>query len=127
MGFNAMVRRMVRVAAFAAIVVLLAQAACMIGLPSVATAQGGALVESGCHESAPPAPDSPKSEHICCSGEHSPDALLSAAVTPVPLGIAEHFSIRTFFLSPFASPFAPSSADISASFSGPPGLLALRI
>jgi len=127
MGFNAMVRRMVRVAAFAAIVVLLAQAACMIGLPSVATAQIGALVESGCHESAPSTPDSPKSEHICCSGEHSPDALLSAAVTPVPLDIAEHFSIRTFFVSPFASPFAPSSADISASFSGPPGLLALRI
>jgi hypothetical protein len=123
MGFSAMVRWSVRVAAFAAIVVLLAQAACMIGLPSVATAQIGAPVESGCHESAPSAPDSPKSEHICCSGEHSPDALLSAPETPVPLGIAEHFSVRAFVLSSFV----PSSADISASFSGPPGLLALRI
>jgi hypothetical protein len=122
MGFSAMVRWSVRVAAFAAIVVLLAQAACMIGLPSVAT-QIGTPGESGCHESAPSTPDSPKSEHICCSGEHSPDALLSAAVTPVPLGIAEHFSIRTFVLNLVA----PSSADISASFSGPPGLLALRV
>jgi hypothetical protein len=123
MGFNAMVRKLVRVAAFAAMLVLLAQAACMIGLPSVATAQIGAPVESGCHESAPSTPDSPKSEHICCSGEHSPDALLNAAVTPVPLGIAEHFSIPTFVLSSFD----PSSADISASFSGPPGVFALRI
>jgi hypothetical protein len=123
MGFSAMVRKLVRVAAFAAMTTLLAQAACTISLPSFATGQIESPGESGCHESAPSTPDSPKSEHICCSGEHSPDALLSAAVTPVPLGIAEHFSIRTFVLNLVA----PSSADISASFSGPPGLLALRI
>jgi hypothetical protein len=123
MGFSAMVRRMVRVAAFAAMVVLLAQAACMIGLPSAATALIESPSESGCHESTPSTPNNPHSEHTCCSGEYSPDALLSAAVTPVPLGLAEHFSVRTFVLSSFV----PFSADISASFSGPPGLLALRI
>jgi len=123
MGFSAMVRRMVRVAAFAAMVVLLAQAACTIGLPSVPAVQIGAPGATGCHESAPPPPNTPHSEHICCSGEHSPDALLSAAVTPVPLGLSEDFSIPTFVLSSFV----PSSADISASFSGPPGPLALRI
>jgi hypothetical protein len=123
MGFSAMVRRTGRVAAFAAMVVLLAQAACMIGLPSVATAQIESPGGSDCHESAPSMPHSPNSEHFCCNGNHSPEALLSAPETPLPLGLAAHFSIRTFVLSSFVH----SSADISASFSGPPGLLALRI
>jgi hypothetical protein len=123
MGFSAMVRRMVRVAAFAAMVVLLAQAACTIGLPSVPAVQIEAPGATGCHESAPSTPNTPHSEHICCSGDHSFDALLSAPETPVPLGFAEHFSVPTFVLSFFV----PSSADISAFLSGPPGPLALRI
>ena len=123
MGFSAIFRWSVKIAVFAALTTLLVQAACAIGLPSLVTVQIGAPIESGCHESAPSTPHSPKSEQICCSGSHSPEALLCAPQTPVPLGLAEHFSIQTFVLSSFI----PSSADISASFSGPPGLLALRI
>jgi len=84
MGIRSMVQSMVRVAAFTAVAALLLQVSCIASLPAVSTVvetQG----DSGCHESAPPTPNAPDSSHICCSGDHSPDALLSATVAPVPL------------------------------------------
>jgi hypothetical protein len=101
---------------------LLLQISCMAGLPAVTTLQIETHGDAGCHESAP-APNAPDSSHICCSGDHSPDALLTAVITPVPLvsdpGVLDLSLALRFFASP--------SADFLASFSPPHRVLALRI
>jgi hypothetical protein len=112
-----------RVAAFAAVAALLLQVSCLASLPAVSTVQVETHGDSGCHESAPPTPDTPDPSHICCSGDHSPDALLSAVVTPASIasdGRAVELTSPLRF-------FAPSFADFSASFSPPHGSFALRI
>jgi len=115
-----------RVAAFAAVAALLFQVSCLASLPAVSTVQVETHGDSGCHESAPPTPDTPDtpdSSHICCGGDHSPDALLSAVVTPATMasdGRAVELTSPLRF-------FTPSSADFSASFSPPHGSFALRI
>src|SRR6476646_4256320 len=123
MGIRSMVQFAVRVAAFAAVAALLLQISCMAGLPTVTTVQIETHGDAGCHESAPSAPNAPDSSHICCSGDHSPDALLSAVITPVPLvsdpGVLD-LSLALRF-------FASSSADFLASFSPPHRVFALRI
>jgi len=122
MGIRSMVQSMARVAAFAAIAALLLQVSCMPDLPAVSV-QNATQSDSGCHESAPPTPNAPDSSHICCSGDHSPGALLSAIVTPVPIasdGRAVELTSPLRF-------FAPSFTDFLASFSPPHGFLALRI
>jgi hypothetical protein len=111
-----------RVAAFAAIGALLFQVACTIAPPASATVQLDELGGFGCHESSPARPDTPDSRHICCSGDHSPDAILSAAV-PVPSpAFAEVLSLPIFVLNAFVP-----ATEASIPFSHPPGLLALRI
>jgi len=124
MGIRSMVQFAVRVAAFAAAAALSLQISCMSGLPEATTAQIETHSDSGCHESAPSAPNAPGSKHICCSGDHSPDALLSAIVTATPLISDVGASDLTSALRS-----APSSisADFPASFSPPHGLLVLRI
>jgi hypothetical protein len=123
MGIRSMVQFTVRVAAFAAVAALLLQISCMAGLPAVTTVQGETHGDPGCHESAPPTPNTPDSSHICCSGDHSPDALLTAVITPVPLVSDPDVLDLSLTLRFFAS----SSADFLASFSPPHGAFALRI
>jgi hypothetical protein len=125
MGIRSMVQFAVRVAAFTAVLALLLQISCMSGVTAIttATAQVKTHGDSGCHESAPPTPNAPDSSHICCSGDHSPDALLSATVAPVPLISdvgASHLTL------PLPS-LAIASIDFPASCSPPHGLLPLRI
>ena len=120
-GFSAMVLLGMRVAAVVAMAALLLQASCKVGpIPTVQMELSG---DSGCHESAPSMPPASNPDHICCSGDHSPDALLSAAATPAPPAVAEHLSISILVSNSSVS----SSADTSIPFSPPPGLLALRI
>jgi hypothetical protein len=124
MGIRTMVQFTVRVAAFAAAAALLLQISCMSGLPPATIAQLGTHSDSGCHESAPSAPHAPDSGHNCCSGDHSPDALLSTVVTAVPLisdlGSSDLTSpLRSFALSSTSTGFLD--------FSPPHGLLPLRI
>jgi len=123
MGIHSMVQSTVRVAAFAAVAALLLQVSCLASPPAASTVQVETHGDSGCHESEPRAPNTPDSGHICCSGDHSPDALLSAVVTPAPMasdGRAVELTSPLCF-------FAPSSTDFPASFSPPHGLLGLRI
>jgi len=119
-----MVQFVVRVAAFAAVAALLLQISCTIGQPKSADLQLETQNDSGCHEHAPPAPNTPDSSHICCSGDHSPDALLSAFVTPAPLisdmGASDQTSARHSFAA------FSTSIDFPA-LSPPQGLLPLRI
>jgi hypothetical protein len=123
MGIRSMVQFTVRVAAFAAVAALLLQISCISGLPAVTTAQIGTHDDSGCHESAPSTPNTPDSSHVCCSGDHSPDALLSAIATPSPLMLNGAFD----GLTPALHSLTPASTDFSASFSPPHGPLSLRI
>jgi hypothetical protein len=120
MGIGSMVQFTVRVAAFVAVAALLLQVSCMVVPPAVPIETAGGF---GCHESVPPTPTAPDSSHICCSGDHSPDALLSANVTPAPLIADGRFLVLPLALHSFAS----FSADFSASFSPPHKPLALRI
>ena len=124
-GLSSMVRCTVRVAAFLAIAALLLQASCVVGPSAFATVQTEIPGGSRCHESAPSAPHAPvpASEHICCSGDHSPDALLSADVTPAPPLLAEALLLPISVLKATES----LATDLSIYFSHPPGLLALRI
>lgn len=123
MGIRSMVQFAVKVAAFAAVAALLLQVSCTVAPPTFAKAQIGTHSDSGCHESAPPTPNTPDSGHICCSGDHSPDALLSAPVTPAPLALDGAF----LSLTPALHSLAPASTDFSASFSPPHRPLSLRI
>jgi len=125
MGIRSMVQFTVRVAAFAAVMGLLLQVSCTVGLPAAMNGQLETHSDSGCHESAPPIPNAPASGHICCSGDHSPDALLSAFVTPAPLISDVGASDPTSPSHSFAS--SSISTDFPASFSPRHGLLALRI
>jgi len=123
MGIRSMVQFTVRVAAFAAVAALLLQVSCTVGLQEVAHVQLETHSDSGCHESAPPMPNTPDSSHICCSGDHSPDALLSAVVTSAPL------PLNRCTLDPTSASwyFVPFSTDVPVSFSPPHGSFALRI
>src|ERR1044071_3161271 len=86
MGIHAMVRFTARVAALAAVAALLLQAACTMGPASVTLVEAAAPGGSGCHEPVPAAPSTPDQGHICCSGDHSPDALLTATyMTVLPM------------------------------------------
>lgn len=122
MGIRSMVQFAVRVAAFAAVVALLLQISCTVAPPAFANAGIGTHGDSGCHESAPATPNAPDSGHICCGGDHSPDALLSTIVTPAPL-VDGGFE----GLTPALHSLTPASTDFSASFSPPHGPLSLRI
>src|SRR5579864_2600869 len=124
MGIRSMVQFTVRVAAFTAVAALLLQISCMASLPAATTVQIETHGDSGCHESAPPTPNTPDSSHICCSGNHSPDALLSAFVTHAPMALDRGVIGLT---SAFASFSFSSSADFPVSFSPPHGLFTLRI
>ncbi len=123
MEIRSMVQFAVRVAAFAAVAALLLQISCTVAPPIFKNAQIGTHDDSGCHESAPLTPNTPDSSHICCSGNHSPDALLNAIVTPSPLVLDGAFE----GLTPAFRSFAPASTDFPASFSPPQGPLSLRI
>jgi hypothetical protein len=123
MGIRSMVQFAVRVAAFIAVLALLLQISCMSGVTAIMTTQVETHGDSGCHEHAP-TPKAPDSSHICCSGDHSPDALLSAFVTPAPLISDVGASDLTSALRSFAT--SSTSSDFPA-FSPPHGLLALRI
>ena len=124
MGIRSMVQFAVRVAAFAAVAALLLQASCTIGNSTLTNAQTETQGGSGCHESAPPTHNAPDSRHICCSGDHSSDALLSATATSAPL------VLDGGFLSPTTSAlpsFALASIDFPTLFSPPYRPLSLRI
>jgi hypothetical protein len=124
MGIRSMVQFTVRVAAFAAVAALLLQVSCTVGLQEVAHVQLETHSDSGCHESAPPMPNTPDSSHICCSGDHSPDALLSTVVTPPPLAS----DAGAPDLTSASRSFTDSSSFIDfPAFSPPYGLLPLRI
>lgn len=123
MGIRSMVQFAVRVAAFAAVAALLMQVSCMAGLPALTNMQIETHGDSGCHESAPSTPNAPDSSHICCSGDHSPDALLSAFITPAPMVLDRGFVSLTSASRSFAS----ASIYIPASFSPPYKPLSLRI
>jgi hypothetical protein len=123
MGFSLMVRWLVRVVAFVAIACLPLQAACTIDLPQLTSAQIETHGDIACHESAPSTPNAPDPSHICCSGDHPSDALLSATVMSAPLILVKHLPIPIFEVSASMT----SSADRFTSFSRPPGSLTLRI
>jgi len=123
MGIRSMIQFAVRVAAFAAVAALLLQVSCAVAPPIFANAQTGTHSDSGCHESAPSTPNTPDSSHICCGGDHSPDALLSTIVTPAPLVLDGAFG----GLTPALHSLTPASTDFSASFSPPREPLPLRI
>ncbi len=123
MGVRSMVQSTVRVAAFAAVAALLLQVSCTIRTSALTNMQIETHDDSGCHESTTPTPNTPDSNHICCSGDHSPDALLNAFVTPAPLVSDGHVVELT---SPVRF-FTRSSTDFPASFSPPHGLLSIRI
>jgi hypothetical protein len=80
-------------------------------------------VGTGCHDPAPATPSAPNSGHICCNGTHSPEALLSVAVMPVPLATAGLVR-NSLFDSRVRT---PHPAETAPPVSGPPGSLALRI
>src|SRR5579864_1285071 len=123
MGIRSMVQFTVRVAAFAAVAALLLQVSCTVGLPTATNVQLETHNDSECHEPAPPARNTPDSSHICCSGHHSPDALLNSVVTHSPL-VSHGRAVEQTSPLRFC---APSSTDFHASFSPPHGPLALRI
>jgi hypothetical protein len=121
MGIRSMIQFTGRVAAFAVVTALLLQISCTIGLPANLQLEGQG--DTGCHESAPPTPNTPDSSHVCCSGDHSPEALLSAFVTHAPMVSDPGMLDLTLALRFFASP----SAGFLASFSPPHQALTLRI
>ena len=123
MGIRSMVQSMVRVAAFAAVAALLLQVSCLASLPAVSTVQVETHGDSGCHESAPPTQNAPDPSHVCCSGDHSPDVLLSASVMSVPLALEE----TSLSLNSALPSFAPASIHFPSSVSPPHRPLSLRI
>jgi len=123
MGIGSMVRLTGRVAVFVAVAALLFQASCTVALTSIANVEPAFNPGTGCHDSAPDTPKTPDSGHICCSGEHSPEALLSAAITPPPLTAVG--LVRNLFFT--ASIRTNLASNVASSASGPPRLPTLRI
>jgi len=123
MGIHAMVRFTARVAALAAVAALLLQATCAMDFTPLTHLEAAAPATSGCHESAPATPTAPDPGHVCCGGNHSPDALLSAVnPTAIPI-VLQILEIPAFDL---ATPDRLFAATVSPS-SGPPVPFALRI
>jgi hypothetical protein len=123
MGIHAMVRFTVRVAALAAVAALLLQPACAAGFTEVTDLHATVPAESGCHEPAPATPGTPAPAHVCCGGDHSPDALLTTAyITALPM-VSQTSQSPAFELS------APRLLIVVADnpSSSPPGPLVLRI
>jgi len=123
MGIHAMVRFTARVAALAAVATLLLQAACTMGPASVTHLEAAAPAESGCHEPIPATPGTPDPGHICCGGDHSPDALLTAAFMTAPPGISQTTQIPALELT--APRFLITVNEVFSS--SPPGPFVLRI
>ena len=123
MGIRSMVQFAVRVAAFIAVGALLLQASCTVATSAPTNAQTGTQSDSGCHESVPPTQNAPDSNHICCGGDHSIDALLSATATSAPLALHETF----LSLNSALPSFAIVSAHFPSSVSPPHRPLSLRI
>ena len=123
MGIHAMARITVRVAALAAAAALLLQPACTMGFSGVTHLEAAAAAESGCHEPVPATPSTPDPGHICCGGDHSPDALLTTAyMAAIPM-VSQTSQSPTFDLS--APRMLVAAVDISSS--SPPGRFILRI
>jgi len=123
MGIHAMVRFTVRVAALAAVAALLLQPACAASFTEATHLHAAAPDESGCHEPAPAMPGTPAPAHICCGGDHSPDALLTTAyITALPM-VSQTPQSPGFRLS--APRLLIAAADGPSS--SPPGPLILRI
>jgi hypothetical protein len=122
MGLSAMVRNSGRVAVFAAMAALLFQVSCSIGLPLSAAIETAAPADLGCHDSIPAAPKAPHPDHRCCVAEHSYEALLAAASTPMPPVIAEVLLNPAFD----SGSLSRNPAEIAIS-SAPPVPFTLRI
>jgi hypothetical protein len=123
MGIHAMVRFTVRVAALAAVAALLLQPACAAGFTEGTHLHAAAPAESGCHETEPATPSTPAPVHVCCGGDHSPDALLTTAyLTALPM-VSQKSQSPAFHLSA-ARLLIPVADGPSSS---PPGPLVLRI
>src|SRR4029077_3702355 len=123
MAIHSICRSAARVAAFAAMAVLLFQASCPAQF--VAMARIGAIspASSDCHEPAPALPDAPSSEHNCCNGDHYPEALLNAAQAAPPPSAVGVVDQPLFY----SARLATRSSETHAAFSRPPGPLPLRI
>jgi hypothetical protein len=113
-----------KVAVFAAMAALLLQASCMVGLAPMATAETDSSLHSGCHDSTPATPGIPSSGQRCCNGEHSAEALLTAAPAVFMPFVSAKFVSSDFFGS---SVLSRRANEIVNPPSGPPGLLVLRI
>jgi len=123
MGIHAMVRLTVRVAALAAVAALLLQPACTMGFSGITHLEAAAPAESGCHEPVPATPSTPDPGHVCCGGDHSPDALLTTAYMAALPMVSQTSQSPAFDLS--APRLLTAAAEISSS--SPPGSLVLRI
>lgn len=123
MGIHAMVRFTARVAALAAVAALLLQAACTMGPASVTHVEAAAPGGSGCHEPVPSAPSTPDPGHICCGGDHSPDALLTAPCMTVLPMVSQASQSSAFDLTAMVRLVTAADGPSSS----PPGPLALRI
>jgi hypothetical protein len=123
MGIHAMVRFTVRVAALAAVAALLLQPACTMGFAEVTHLEASAPAESGCHEPVPAMPKTPSPGHVCCGGDHSPDALLTTVYMAALPMVSQQLQSLAFHLS------APRLFMVVADgpSSSPPGSLVLRI
>jgi hypothetical protein len=122
MALHSIGRLTARVAAFAAMAVLLLQASCPAQFMPFAATRVPDIANAGCHETLPP-PDAPASEHQCCKGTHYPEALLNALqALPAPSISAAIDETH------FQHALVPSRWDgVLASVSHPPGPLPLRI
>jgi hypothetical protein len=124
MAIHSICRSAARVAAFAAVMVLLLQASCPAQFMPSTAAQMQNTTRAACHEPVPLAPAAPASEHQCCNGAHDPEALLSGLqALPVP-SVATAAADETHFRCALMSNCWDS---ISASVFRPPGPFPLRI
>ncbi|HET8891530.1 MAG TPA: hypothetical protein VFQ41_21705 [Candidatus Angelobacter sp.] len=123
MGIRSMVQFTARVAVFTAVTALLSQFSCTISAASVAHMEAAEPAGSGCHEVPPATPSAPDQGHVCCGGEHSPAALLSAPTTTAISVISRMHHVPAFDLAPLSGPFAAPPGPSC----GPPVPFALRI
>jgi hypothetical protein len=122
MGIHAMVRFTTRVAALAAMAALLLQSACAMDFGGVTHLVTTIPVDSGCHESAPATPNTPDPGHICCAGDHSADALLTATyINALPM-VSQTSQSPIVLTAPALFIPAPELPSLS-----PPGTVVLRI